>query len=386
MTKLVRFLAVAIVPILILCETGCNSPARQAIVNRTTNNQNTALNKASDGEWAIDLVRGLPDGIKQRRIRCNKEGLCWVWDENSVWIGDRANSWREFYSVSSGENNGGRIDSIYLESAQIGWVVQNHQLYKTEDGGKSLRRFSVPGLEGDPSSTVTDAFFVNGSRGWIVGGKFEPLRKNDPLINTETTRGQIRTAFIIETADGGASWKFEDLPRLIGSFEEINFWESGIGVASSRNDLVFTNDGGKTWIGMAKYFPDIDSERGRFESCFFLDQNRGWLLFTGSEFAALFTDNGGKSWTRTSWKIESKSNDTSSFSPPVRFVFVDNWHGLFVYNHTNGGELFKTSDGGKIWKLVTVAGLTDLSFTDALYESKGRALLVSNKGIYSFGL
>jgi photosystem II stability/assembly factor-like uncharacterized protein len=206
------------------------------------------------------------------------------------------------------------------------------------------------------------------------------------LVNTETTRGRIRTAFIIETADGGASWKFEDLPRLIGSFEEINFWESGIGVASSRNNLVFTNDGGKTWISMAKYFRVVDSERARFESGFFLDQNHGWLLFSGFEFEALFTDNGGKSWTKTTWKIESNSNDTSSFPPPVRFVFVDNWHGLFVYNHSYGGELFKTSDGGKTWKLVTTEGFVDMSFTDALYESQGRRLLVGNKGIYSFRL
>jgi hypothetical protein len=168
MTKSVRFLAVTIIPILIVWETGCNSAAPQTIFNKTKSSQKTTFDRVSDGEWTIDLVRGLPDDRKQRRIRCNKEQLCWVWDENSVWIGDEANSWREFYSVSSGENKGGRIDSVYLESPKISWVVHNHRLYKTEDGGKSLRRFLIPELEGDPGSTVAGAFFVNSSHAWIV--------------------------------------------------------------------------------------------------------------------------------------------------------------------------------------------------------------------------
>jgi photosystem II stability/assembly factor-like uncharacterized protein len=385
MVNTLRFLLVMLV-VFCLWTSGCSSSAIQPHLNTTNQETSKEDSFSKVDDWAIRLVRSLSSDETQRRVRCNTEQLCWVWDEHSVWIAEGTDTWRAFYSIPSGQGGKTRIRSVFVESSLIGWIIQDSALYKTEDGGRSLRRVVVPGLEGNLEGSVTDLFFLDKKHGWIVGGRFGPLKKNDPLINTEITRNQIRTAYILHTSNCGATWEFVDLPRLVGSFEEINFWSKRIGLASSRTSLVFTNDAGDTWISMDKYIPKIDSERGKFESGFFLDENHGWLLFSGFDFQALLTDNGGKSWTKATWKIESTSDDTSSYPPSPRFAFIDSTHAVFVYNHTNGGELFETSDAGKTWRLVTIAGVNDSRFTDVLYESKERALLVGNKGIYSLGL
>ena len=381
-----RYSLLAFVTVLFVGTSGCNSSARQPSLNGATNHNTREVDSFKDSDWSINLVRALTSDERQRRVRCKNEQLCWVWDEHSVWIAEGDNSWRNFYAIPAGQASGVRIKSVFLESPSTGWVIQGLALYKIQDGGRSVTRVIIPGLEANLEGSMMDAFFADNSRGWIVGGRFEPLGKSDPLINTEVTRGQIRTAYILHTKDGGATWEFVDLPRLIGGLEEINFWSNRIGIAASRSNLVFTNDGGKTWNNMVKYFPSIESERGTFDSGYFLDENHGWLLFTGFDFEALVTNNGGKSWMKTIWKIESKVNDTSSYPPSPRFAFVDETHGIFIYNHFYGGELFKTSDAGRTWSRITANGGAETTFTDAFYESKANGLLVGNKGIYSFRL
>jgi len=114
-------------------------------------------------------------------------------------------------------------------------------------------------------------------------GGFEPLRKSDPLINTEITQGQIRTARLLHTLDGGKTWQFVKIPRLIGAFNEIEFWSGRFGIASSRNNVLFTNDGGKSWRDMksTSYHRRWDHpESGIFSAVsFFLNRMRdGYCL------------------------------------------------------------------------------------------------------------
>jgi photosystem II stability/assembly factor-like uncharacterized protein len=386
MTKSHLYWFVVFVSLLSVFGTGCRSNARQPGMGKLSSHENVAAVGIDDATWKFDLVEKLPDERTQRRIRCNKDRLCWVWDKQSIWIGEGVNPWRQFCTTPSGQNKDANLNSVYLESSQIGWIVQGHALYKTEDGGCSLRRVSVPELEGGMMGTIMSVSFVDKDHGWIVGGRFEPLRKDDPKINTEITRGQIRTACMFQTLDGGASWNLQNLPRLIGSFDEVNFWENEIGLASSRSHVVFTNDGGKVWTDMARHFPRIENERGAFESAIFLDRSNGWLLFSGFEFEALATISEGKSWSRAIWRIESQSSDTSSLPPPPRFVFVDKSHGLFVYNHLYGGELFKTANAGKTWEQVTPDRSKDEVFYDLVFQKGSGGFLVSSKAIYAFNV
>jgi photosystem II stability/assembly factor-like uncharacterized protein len=384
-----RYLIAALMSFLVACAGACHSNVSPQNVSKG-NSQNDTGEPIGDPEWGFKPLKRLPDDSKQRRVRCNRDRVCWVWNEHTIWIGDAENPWRVFYSLAALQKPNLEINSAYLESAQTGWIVQGHVLYKTEDGGHSLHPVSLPGIESEVRGLITDLSFVDKDHGWIVGGRFEPLRPGDPLINAQMTRGQIRTACIFQTLDGGATWLSANLPRLIGPFDQIDFSEDGVGIASSRNNLVFTNDNGKTWLDLTKYFPSIgkgdESERATFCDAFFLDSKTGWLLFSGFQFEALATGDGGKSWTKTTWPIETHTDDTSSLPPNPRFAFVDNSHGLFVYNHLYGGELFKTSDAGKTWKQIVTSGSNHEVFYDLSFGRSIGGFLVSNERIHMFSL
>ena len=354
---------------------GCNSSAkRKDIANSAPPKEIPEIN---DSDWNFELIHRVTSGEKQWRIRCKNETFCWAWTTHSILIGEGPNAWRDFYSVPRDSVTKTKIDSVFLESPSLGWMVQDSRLYKTEDGARSWVRVSLPGIE-NADYSVADIFFDK-NHGQLVGGRFQPTAKGDPLINTEVREGKIRIAFILETVDGGVNWRFLQIPRLVGALTELNYWSNAMGIASSRTNLLMTTDNGTNWTDMEKFFPVVESERGSFVSGFFRDDHIGWLLFVGLDFETYFTDNKGKSWSKADWKIESNSNDTSSFPPAPRFGFVDTMRGLFVYDHSMGGELFKTSDGGRTWAQINLPNET---FSDIVFTNNGLALVVGDSGVY----
>lgn len=367
MFEKLRFLTVLI--LLTLLWSGCNSSASDSLT------ANRVL-ETNDSDWDLELVHTFKAAEKHWRLRCKSEDLCWAWTQHSILLGEGPDSWRDFYSLPPNGMNKTGIDSVFMESASIGWMVQNSELYKTHDGGRSWDRVAITTVK-DTKIAVQDIFFDK-IHGQAVGGRFQPLARNDPLINTELSAGHIRTAFILETEDG-VSWKYLQIPRLIGALTELNYWGRNLGVASSRTNLLLTTDQGKTWTDMRKYFPVVESERGTFASGFFKDRDTGWLLFVGFDFETYFTDNAGKAWSKGVWNLDSHLNDASSFPPAPRFAFVDAARGLFVYGNSMGGELFKTADGGKTWTQIMSP---DKTFSDVVFNESGAGFIVSDRGVY----
>ncbi|MCM3873441.1 MAG: hypothetical protein ND895_22390 [Pyrinomonadaceae bacterium] len=347
--------------------------------------------RIDDAQWDINLVSVLPDETRQKQIRCNSQKVCWSWDQQAIWIGEEKAGWRKFYVANSQATQDARIANVYLTSADGGWVVADGSLFRISEGGNKSHRVEIAGINRENGDAITSIYFADKDHGWVAGGKFEPLRKSDPLINTEVTREKIRVGCIYETSDGGTTWDPQSLPRLIGGFDKIDFWDNKIGLASNRNNVLFTNDSGKSWADLAKHFPSTNVEGGELErttfvSGFFLNQNNGWLVFSGMEFEALVTEDGGRYWRKATWRIDSESQDSSSYPPVPGFVFVDDVHGLFVYKHMEGGELFKTSDGGKTWNALIIKGSANVVPLDLFFHKNTGGLLVANKGIYRFSL
>ena len=370
-----RVLLVVIALLWCAFNVSCASSGSQ-VSEKTTPEKIAHLNW-SDSEWSLTPVTQF-EVDSPRRIRCNKRSVCWSWDSNSVWVSTNDDSWRLFHRAKE------RIDSVYLVSATSGWVAKDRILYRTDGGGTTLKRvFPAPGQQ---DVLISSVYFTDENHGWAGGAKLDQIRKDDPLINTDVDRGQLRISKIYETRDGGQSWSEARLPRFSGFLEELAFSDKGIGIGGTRRNVVFTNDSGTNWTDFEKYFPKADDgERGNFLSAFFADE-RGWLLFAGFEFEVWQTSDKGGSWKKSVWQIESKSTDTASYPPMPRFVFVDDKHGLFLYNHTRDCEVFKTSDGGKTWAQIQIQPNNDERFYDLALQSQGRGFLVGGKGVYRFSL
>lgn len=351
----------------------CASSGSQ-VTQKPAKERATGNLKWTDSEWSLTPLDQLPSVEDARRIRCGN-AVCWIWDEESVWVLANEDSWRLFHRDAKA-----RIHSVYLASVNSGWIAKDRILYRTDDAGATLKQvFPAPGTE---DILISSVFFANENHGWAAGVKLDQMRKDDPVVNTDVDRGRLRVSSIYETRDGGQTWSEAKLPRFSGFLVETSLSEKGIGIAGHRRNLLFTNDSGTNWIDFQKYFPKLNpDERGNFVSAFF-SGDRGWLVFAGFEFEVWQTTDKGASWQKSIWRIETESSDTASNVPTPRFVFVDDQHALFVYNHTDDCEVFKTSDGGKTWSKIPIEAAGEERFYDVALQSATKGFLVSNKGVY----
>ena len=222
---------------------------------------------------------------------------------------------------------------------------------------------------------TSDIYFRDTMVGWVVGSRFQPLLKDEPMVNNamSSDRKSILTGFIIQTSDGGTSWQLHDVGRRIGGFEQIVLTKN-LGVAFGNAGCVAKGDGGKRWIDILEKFRDQDTkEMPEATSAFFVDEKKGWITLTGAEIIS--TQDGGKSWQIIYGPTESQPNVNPDTLTEISFV---DWrHGLALSRTLGGGKLFKTSDGGKTWAEIE----TDERFYAIAFENE-RGLLVSHKNLY----
>lgn len=394
-----RRAAALLVLITLACYVGCHSSStRPQDTHIFPSNENNLVSTIKDEKWEFKLLSKLPDESEQKRIRCRQDGLCWVWSSQSIWIAEPGGTWQMFYTeTSKTDGSPSGIRSVHFVSPNTCWVVsETNMLLKSADGGQSWSNVPIPGIDGRYNGDVFSVYFENENHGWVAGGRYEPRRPNESGPNYALDHDRILVSCVLETTDGGVTWNASTIPpqrynlRPVGGFDEIYSWSSEIGVASDQDNCVFTNNGGKTWTDLTHFFPvdksDPDPISLEFVSAFFLDSTKGWAVFARTGFDVLATNNSGQSWKHATWKLASDSNDTSHYPPESRFIFVDDRHGLFVYNHTEGGELFKTSDAGRTWKKIPADASNHQTFYDIFYNATSGGLLVSDKGIYSFSL
>jgi photosystem II stability/assembly factor-like uncharacterized protein len=123
---------------------------------------------------------------------------------------------------------------VFFISKDVGWANGlEGELFRTLDGGKNWRplSFSIPG-EG---WAINSIYFLNRNDGWAVGW--------GPDNNVYENKGAI----VLQTADGGLSWKEVDIKHDESSYELVSFSDSQNGWMLSRRNVYRTVDGGKTW-------------------------------------------------------------------------------------------------------------------------------------------
>lgn len=208
--------------------------------------------------------------------------------------------------------------SVYFVNQNKGWVVGSRGTFlETNDSGKTWNSKHIA-----TQDTIRDIYFVDEKHGWI-------LCERD-IFNT----GTLSPSYILESFDGGESWKKIDLEdegreRLVRIFFSKDGFGRAVGEAGAfyamQNDRI-------TWkkSSLPVRFLLLNGN--------FFDQNRG--LVVGGGGTALLTEDGGITWNKASFTNTPKSKLNSVF-------FVNQSVGWAVGAE---GKIFTTVNGGKLWR------------------------------------
>lgn len=199
---------------------------------------------------------------------------------------DGGQTWSEQYST---ENL--TLDSVFFIDRSNGWATGEHKDYTvilyTADGGETwVEQYRGTYMGNYPEGKVL-LFFVDASNGWLV------LR---------TFRNRM-----LHTSDGGQTWHEEKIQELsqvaVASFiSPSEGWVFGTDSETGyAGTLLHTTDGGQTWEKIdyeTKWNPDTPPEcmatLRSLTSMTFIDKSHGWVCGYNGE--VMYTIDGGKTW------------------------------------------------------------------------------------------
>jgi photosystem II stability/assembly factor-like uncharacterized protein len=317
-----------------------------------------------------------------------------------MWTTDGGNTWT---NITPPLQPGEYIAAVYFSPAEDGWALlagpedksgePRLDLAGTSDAGQSwsVTPITIPQL--NPRSFLLEGggyiYFLDELHGWI----------NLSLVSSAAVRGAI----LIETQDGGATWRWVNSPGRAGP---IHFTSTADGWLSGgpADQLYVTRDGANTWHDVTLQ-PPPQAGRAIYPTYglpVFQNGEDGFLpvTFTGagdvhSVLVMFRTSDGGRSWVpdafvpglqptslgepwptsiANSTLITGSTSDQSfvltrasrggtltasaavklPYPVVAELSFVDSLEGWAVLAGNGGmGRLYSTSDGGNTWADIT---------------------------------
>ncbi len=295
--------------------------------------------------WSISNVPGNIDRIVQidDQLIYGIGNICY--ESN-----DKGNSWIPFLNKDLGG-----IEIQAVDSNNI-FIASGSGLLKTSDGGNNWQNNSFDILG-------TKISFINKNFGTIIG------------------RNEYNNPQIINTSDGGISWKYQYANMFIYLWD-VCLYDKDFGLIignktdNNKEYFLRTTNGGDKWSAipnnsqqlLSVTYADKDNwfavgyngvilhstDQGVtwneensgtseiLEYVYFLDNNCGYI--TGENGTLLQTNNQGQSWQR----IDLSSYDLGQYNTLTSVAFADSLNGVVVGNNSN---FLITRDGGKNWEL-----------------------------------
>jgi len=229
------------------------------------------------------------------------------------------------------------LHAVYFVDGRRGWAVGGKgALLTTADGGASWTQATPPPTD----DALRDLFFIDELNGWMVCER-EWFR-----LKTE----RDRRSYFLKTGDGGRTWARVEAPGADGRLAGLRFADAAHGWAFGEMGALYaTTDGGRTWARQRV------PSRHLLLGAFFLDARQGWLVGAGA--TALYTSDGGATWHEGSVPASGARLNAVTFADARRGWAVG-----------AGGLVLATDDGGRTWRAQTsgvAADLRDVKFLDA---------------------
>jgi photosystem II stability/assembly factor-like uncharacterized protein len=224
---------------------------------------------------------------------------------------------------------------VAFPSPATGWMVRDHALLRSDDGGANWTGGSGPA----GANLLVGMSWIDASHGWVVDA----------------------SAGVFATSNGGAAWTAVPAPAR----HDVAFISPLQGaVVDDSGDLLHTTDGGRTWIPNADFQPgggvQLKASRGRI-----------WAFAYGR--VPRVSEDGGTTWSEK----------------PVGFVcfdvaFADDAHGWL----SCWGFIARTDDGGQTWtrqligadSFLMAIGATD-RYTAWAVDGTGAVLATATGGL-----
>jgi photosystem II stability/assembly factor-like uncharacterized protein len=170
------------------------------------------------------------------------------------------------------------LHSVFFVDGRRGWAVGGRgALLQTADGGEHWEARRPP-----TEDALQDVFFTDERTGWIVcvRSAYAPMKKEEAR------------SYLLKTTDGGGHWSRVD---VTGAGEDdlqlarVRFGDTERGwVFGETGALYATADGGATWTRLRV------PTRHLLLGASLLDASQGWLVGAGSTL--LQTSDGGATW------------------------------------------------------------------------------------------
>ena len=305
-------------------------------------------NSANSLNTAVSDTFSICQFKKVNKITYNSLTAVGEIDKNNIWIGSR--NVQFFHSEDAGENwkdeflpEAGGIIRIYSYN-NILWIITGSLdgsatwLLRSSDLGKNWEKINVP-----THDQLNEIMFTDKDVGYCAGWNSR----------------------IIKTTDGGNTWK--ELPFNFGSrnFESVYFVNRNVGWLTEN--LVFkTTDGGNSWQKC------MESTSGNiYLDSFFLNEKIGWVVGSAWDnskmnMVVMKTIDGGTTWQKTILP-------NNGFLRKVSFIDCNNGWAV-----GDGGTIYKTTDGGGIWRRVESG--TSITIFD-FFAGCGNIICVGDGGL-----
>jgi photosystem II stability/assembly factor-like uncharacterized protein len=301
----------------------------------------------------------------------------WVVGQNGTLLktSDSGNTWNQ--QLLPAEITGRHFNGIYFINENQGYAVGNSgTVIYTSNGGTAWNRQNT-----QTSENLQDVFFYNAQKGWSLGnfGSYqytldggETWIKGTPFSNTSMNSihfvdslygwaggSTINFTRMYHTQDGGITWTLQkEISRSGGnSTVKVQFVNRTHGWFSDGDEILYTTDGGSSWMAIQKTnnFP--------YGGCFhFLSQTKGFTISNGT----FGTSEDGKTF-----KVINNLSENHTV-----LQFFDDTYGLAL----GDGTLNRTQNGGKnMWEKRAI-GTYNIHYSGVDFMDSEKGFAVGSKG------
>ena len=258
---------------------------------------------------------------------------------------------------------GDYIHDNYFINKNTGWVITEHQILKTTNGGLNWS------INSNPDWQFESVFFIDEYTGWVGGLRNlykstnggnnwttltityygDYLFKDLVFLNSQTGLTLTKDA-IYKTTNGGLNWslKMQNTYDQLSSFSFINGLTGW--VSSDSGKIYKTTNGGNNWFKQAS---GINTTLNKVK---FVDSLNGYAC--GQNSTLLRSTNGGNNW---------QISTVGAFNNLLDCEFYNENTGWVTYSKTwETGGIFKTTNGGAHWDTTsTINALYKITMLDS---------------------